>query len=94
MKSQRCSLSCRVNLIIVRPVPPQLEVLEEERIQAALEVEIQRKVVLKASQDVSSLDKLEEKQLEDYHYLEARNNEKEIVEHVITRLAYAREGLN
>ena len=72
----------------------QLDALEEERIQAALEVERQRKVVIKASQDVSSLDKLEEKQLEDYHYLEARDNEKNIQEHVITQLVYSRDGLH
>jgi len=70
----------------------QLEDLEEERIQAALEVEEQRKIVLKAQQDVSSLDKLEEKQLDEYHFLEARDNEKNIQEHVITQLVYSREG--
>ena len=69
----------------------QLEDLEEARIKAALEVEVQRQVVLKASQDVSSLDKLEERQLEEYHVLEARDNEKTIQEHVITQLAYAKE---
>ena len=66
----------------------QLEALEEERILAAFEVERQRKIVLKASQDVASLDKLEEKQLEDYRYLEARDNEKVILEHVINQLVY------
>ena len=72
----------------------RLEELEEERIQAALEVERQRKVVLKASQDVSSLDKLEEKQLEDYHYLEARDNEKTIQEHVIQSIVYPKGNMH
>ena len=70
----------------------QLEALEEERIQAAFEVESQRKVVLKARQDVTSLDKLEEKQLDEYHFLEARDNEKTIQEHVITQMVYSKEG--
>ena len=70
----------------------QLEDLEEERILAALEVERQRQVVIMASQDVTSLDKLEERQLEEYHFLEARDNEKNIQEHVITQMVYAREG--
>ena len=69
----------------------QLEDLEEERIQAAIEVERQRLVVIKASQDVTSLDKLEERQLEEYQYLEARDNEKNIQEHVITQISYAKE---
>ena len=66
----------------------QLEDLEEERLQAEHEVEVQRQVVIKASQDVSSLDKLEERQLEEYQFLEARDNEKNIQEHVITQLSY------
>jgi len=69
----------------------QLEDLEEERILAALEVERQRQVVIKASQDVTSLDKLEERQLEEYHFLEARDNEKTIQEHVITQLSYPKD---
>jgi flagellar export protein FliJ len=70
----------------------QLEDLEVERVRAAMEVERQRNVVLKASQDVASLDKLEEKQLDDYRFLEARDNEKTIQEHVITQLVYSKEG--
>ena len=69
----------------------QLEALEIERKIAALEVERQRVVVVKASQDVASLDKLEEKQLDEYRYLEARDNERTIQEHVIVQIAYASE---
>ena len=69
----------------------QLEELEEARLLAAHAVELQRLVVLQASQDVSSLDKLEERQLEEYHFLEARDNEKTIQEHVITQLVYTHE---
>jgi len=72
----------------------QLEALEEDREKAAMEVERQRVVVVKCSQDVSSLDKLEEKQLEDYHYLEARDSEKTIQEHVINSLVYPKNGLH
>jgi flagellar FliJ protein len=71
----------------------QLEDLEEDRIQASMEVERQRLIVVKCSQDVSSLDKLEEKQLEDYHYMEARDSEKDIMEQVIHSLTYPRLGL-
>ena len=69
----------------------QLEDLDEARLLAAHAVELQRLVVLQASQDVSSLDKLEERQLEEYHFLEARDNEKTIQEHVITQLVYTQE---
>ncbi len=72
----------------------QLEDLKEEREQAAAAVERQRKVVLKASQEVSSLDKLEEKQLDDYRYLEARHNEKVILEHVTNQLIFPKESLH
>ena len=71
----------------------RLEALEEERAQAVLKVEHQRKIVIKASQDVSSLDKLEEKQLEDYHYLEARDNEKTLMEQVIHSIVYTKDEL-
>ena len=71
----------------------QLEDLEEARVKAALAVEAQRLVVIKASQDVTSLDKLEERQLEEYHFLESRDNEKTIQEHVITQLVYAKESV-
>ena len=71
----------------------QLEDLEVARELAAAEVERQRLVVVKASQDVASLDKLEEKQLEEYHYLEARDNEKTIQEHVITQISYPKDDL-
>ncbi|MDR0469527.1 MAG: flagellar FliJ family protein [Peptococcaceae bacterium] len=70
----------------------RLEELEEERAQAAVEVERQRNVVIKASQDVTSLDKLEERQLEDYHFLEARDNEKVLMEQVIHSLVYSKSA--
>jgi flagellar FliJ protein len=70
----------------------QLEALNQERELAALAAERQRKVVLKASQEVSGLDKLEEKQLDDYHYLEARYNEKVILEQVINQLSSPKES--
>ncbi len=72
----------------------QLEALKNERELAVMEVERQRKVVLKASQEVSSLDKLEEKQLDDYRYLEARYNEKVILEHVTNQLIFPKESLH
>jgi len=70
----------------------QLEYLAEERRKAAMEVEAQLQIVIKASQDVSSLEKLEEKQLEEYQILKSRDNEKALQEHVITQLVYSRDS--
>ena len=66
----------------------QLESLEIDRERAAMEVERQRRIVIKADQDVTSLDKLEEKQLDEYRVLETRHNEVLIQEHVINQIAY------
>ena len=70
----------------------QLIALEEERLVAIDDVERQRKVVIKANQEVSSLDKLEERQLDDYHYLEARDKEKTMTEIVINQMIYSKAG--
>ena len=60
----------------------QLNNLYEELRRAEARVEAQIKVVVAASQEVSGLDKLEEKQLEEYKYLEAKELQEEILEMV------------
>lgn len=56
--------------------------------QQAMERELQRQqaVVVKASQDVSSLDKLRDKQLETFRYEEKRASEEEMLEFVTGKL--------
>ena len=57
----------------------QLNNLYEELRRAEARIEAQIKVVVAASQEVSGLDKLEEKQLEEYKYLEAKELQEEMV---------------
>lgn len=61
---------------IVQNTRTRLEALHIELLNAEKEVEEQRKIVLQASQEVKSIDKLEEKKLEEYH-LEASRAENE-----------------
>ena len=65
----------------------QLNNLYEELKRAEARVEAQIKVVVAASQEVSGLDKLEEKQLEEYRYLEAKELQEEILEMVAKKSA-------
>lgn len=60
----------------------QLNNLYEELKRAEARIDAQIKVVVSASQEVSGLDKLEEKQLEEYRYLEAKELQEEILEMV------------
>lgn len=61
---------------IVQNTRTRLEDLRLELLNAEKEVEEQRKIVMQASQEVKSIDKLEEKQLEEYQ-LEASRAENE-----------------
>lgn len=70
----------------------QLESSRAELAQAEAEVERQRKIVLTATQEVSGLDKLEEKQLEAYRLETARDNEQQISEQVSIRLVRKRSS--
>ena len=63
----------------------QLNNLYEELERANARVDAQIKVVVSASQEVSGLDKLEEKQLEEYRYLEAKEMQEEILELVANK---------
>ena len=70
----------------------QLESSRAELAQAEAEVERQRKIVLTATQEVSGLGKLEEKQLEAYRLETARDNEQQISEQVSIRLVRKRSS--
>lgn len=62
--------------------------------QLAMEQELQRQqvVVVKASQEVSSLEKLRDKQLEEFKYEEKRAGEEEMLEFVTGRLVRANKN--
>lgn len=60
----------------------QLNNLYEELRRAEARIDAQIKVVVGASQEVSGLDKLRDKQLEEYKYLEAKEMQEEILEMV------------
>ncbi|MBE6749141.1 MAG: flagellar export protein FliJ [Ruminococcaceae bacterium] len=60
----------------------QLNNLYEELRRAEARIDAQIKVVVSASQEVSGLDKLRDKQLEEYKYLEAKEMQEEILEMV------------
>lgn len=60
----------------------QLEELEKERKLLQAGLERQRQVVSEASREVKKLEKLKEKQLEEYHRGEAKEQQETIAEHV------------
>ena len=60
----------------------QLEELEKERKLLPAGLERQRQVVTEASREVKKLEKLKEKQLEEYHRGEAKEQQETIAEHV------------
>ena len=60
----------------------QLNNLYEELRRAEARIDAQIKVVVGASQEVSGLDRLRDKQLEEYKYLEAKEMQEEILEMV------------
>ena len=65
---------------IVQNTRTRLEALHIELLNAEKEVEEQRKIVLQASQEVKSIDKLEEKKLEEYHLETSRAENEERME--------------
>lgn len=65
----------------------QLETLEGERRRAEQAVQRQVQVVVAASQEVEGLEKLEEKQVEEYNYQLMKENELIISEFISQKLA-------
>lgn len=70
----------------------QIKQFRLELRKAELEVERQMQVVVAASQEVSGLDKLKEKQLEEYQVSVARENETVINEFISGKLARESQG--
>ena len=68
----------------------QLKDLRASLIRANAEVERQLAVVIAASQEISGLDKLEEKQREVYRGEVAKEAEDQIAEHVVTTLFHGK----
>lgn len=69
-----------------------LKQLEKEQHIAALNVEKQIKVVIAASQEVSGLDKLKDKQLEEYNHMVAKADENVIAEYIVSKIAAQKEA--
>ena len=70
----------------------QLEEIETELARAQARVEKQRRIVTEASQEVKKLEKLKEKQLEEYRHDEAKEQQHLIIEHVAG--AFVRNGVS
>ncbi len=66
----------------------QLEGLRKELAEAIVAAEHQRIVVLEASREISSLDKLEEKQREEHALEQKKQDEAEVLEQVSMRYNY------
>lgn len=70
----------------------RLEEIEKELMKAQARVEKQRRIVTEASQEVKKLEKLKEKQLEEYRHDEAKEQQDIIIEHVAG--AFVRNGVS
>ena len=68
----------------------QIEQLKKEQALAKLEVKRQVQVVVQATQEVSKLDKLQDKQLEEYRKMVMKAEEREIEEFVSSRRRVSR----
>lgn len=60
----------------------QLEQLKKQLLIKKSEIDRQRQIVIEASQEVKKLEKLKEKQMEEYHHSEKKEEEELISEHV------------
>lgn len=70
----------------------QIKQLEKDRDRLEALVEAQTQVVLLASQEVKSLQKLREKQLEEYIHLEQKAQQEEIAEFISMKIARESEA--
>lgn len=66
----------------------QVKELTKELADVRYQAECQTKVVVSASQEVSSLDKLQEKQMDEYKLEEKKENQEMILEYVITQMTH------
>ena len=79
-------ISCN---FIIENARMQLQVLLLELKKAEDEVEVQRQAVLSVYQEKTGMDKLEEKQVEEYRMLEARSFQNEILQNISNQICYA-----
>lgn len=70
----------------------QLDETVKELARAQAKVEKQRHIVTEASKEVKKLEKLKEKQLEEYRHDEAKEQQETIIEHVAG--AFVRNGVS
>lgn len=70
----------------------QVKGLKEKLAVLDMEIERQREIVVRASQEVKKLEKLREKQLEEYRRAEAKEQELNVSEHVAGK--YIRQGVS
>lgn len=68
-------------------VQQEIKLKEEQILQKADEIEKQLNVVIEATKDVSTLDNLQDKQLEEYHKKESKESERFIEEFVQNSLS-------
>jgi len=67
---------------VLEGVRIRLEEIETELTRTQARAEKQRRVVTEASQEVKKLEKLKEKQMEEYRHEEAKEQQDLIIEHV------------
>jgi len=67
----------------------QLQVLLLELKKAEEEMETQRQIVLSVYQEKTGMDKLEEKQTEEYRVLAARSFQNEVLQNISNQISYA-----
>ena len=65
----------------------QIKAARIELLKAEEEIEAQRQVVISVYQEKTGMDKLEEKQVEEYRLLEAKSEENEIMQVISNRMA-------
>ena len=66
----------------------QREAALAELNRATAEVELQRQKVIGLSQELNGFDRLKERKLEEYRYLEAQESREQILEHLTTQIAF------
>ena len=70
----------------------QIKGLKEKLAVLEMEAERQREIIVRASQEVKKLEKLKEKQLEEYRHAQAKEQELNVSEHVAAK--YIRQGVS
>lgn len=77
---------------VIKSGKTQMEELKKHILVRNSEIERQRQVVIEASREVKKLEKLKEKQLEEYRHSEQKEQEESISEHVSE--SFVRRGVS